>query len=100
MQAKNRAPARFVVEGYSSAFQTEVVWKVEAGKKGITARCQTYKRNVSITWAELLGAALLYGHDLDNHVHPRDANGAGKLDDLFDDLAEAKKARRRKAKKS
>ena len=63
MQAKNRSPARFVVEGYSAAFKCKVEWKVEVGGNGITARRAVDGRELSITWRELLGAALVYGRD-------------------------------------
>ena len=67
MQAQNRSPARFIVEGHSSAFKTTVVWRIDVGKDGIVAKCQTHKRHVSISWEDLLGAALIYGHDHNHH---------------------------------
>ncbi len=66
MQAKNRAPARFVVEGYSSAFKCKVEWKVEVNRAGVTARRAVDGRELSISWRELLGAALVYGRDASN----------------------------------
>ena len=58
MQAQDRSPARFIVEGHSSAFRTTVVWKIDVGKKGIVAKCQTYKRHVSISWEDLWSMAM------------------------------------------
>ena len=63
MQARNRSPARFVVDGYSSAFKRNVVWKIEVGCSGITARREVDHREIAISWRSLLGAALAYGLD-------------------------------------
>lgn len=65
MQARNRSPARFIVEGYSSAFKCNVVWKIEVSGRGISARRETDGRSISISWRQLLGAALVYGLDSD-----------------------------------
>ncbi len=67
---RRRQPARFVLESYSPAFQEETTWRVRVSESGVLARRQD-GRELSISWRELLGAAMVYG---------RDRQGSGSFD--------------------
>jgi hypothetical protein len=57
-----KTKARFFFSKHSGAFKRKVEWKIVASNSGVSAQ-RDDGRKVSISWQQLIGAAMFYGCD-------------------------------------
>jgi len=61
LRANKRRVARFEVRDRSTVFPVTVTWRIEVSEDGLKARRDLDGTVASVSWKQVLGAALYYG---------------------------------------